>query len=287
MTAAQHRLQSASSTNGGSRLLQLTAAPASSIDGGVPDILPDPRAHKQPADREDAMAKDAREAASNSMDRGATASGIPNVEGGSGGSKSVIKVAENNNEKTKKMVRGKVRKRKPRKNTTKGWTPKDTTEEIIQESPGMENGRFTSQLQARTREDDCDSLPQLVGRSGPPGGITNRRMVGGHAPLLLMGAVAGADARRCSGREVGAARHNQGGGGGRRWRAPPLLEEAGAAVGGGGRLPSVARRRRVGRGGSLLPPEEAGGRLLPPLECAASGSPAIGEERLKEINLNQ
>ncbi|KAF0924542.1 hypothetical protein E2562_010182 [Oryza meyeriana var. granulata] len=181
----------------------------------------------------------------------------------------------------------KKRKRKPRKNTTKGWTPKDTTEEIIQESPGMENGRFTSQLQARTGEDDCDSLPQLVGRSGPPGGITNRRMVGGHAPLLLMGAVAGADARRYSGREAGATRRNQGGGaavgGGRRryWRrrAPPSVEEA------------DCRRWRaavaLGGGGSLLPPEEAGGHLLPPLECAASGSPAIREERLKEINLNQ
>ncbi|KAF0929174.1 hypothetical protein E2562_016412 [Oryza meyeriana var. granulata] len=124
-----------------------------------------------------------------------------------------------------------------------------------------ELGRFPSQLQARTREDDCDSLPQLVGRSGPPGGITNRRMVGGHAPLLLMGAVAGADARRCSGREAGATRRNRGGGGGRRWRAPPLLEEAGAAVGGGGRLPSVACRRRVGRRGK---PATAGGGWGPP-----------------------
>ncbi|XP_035823234.1 uncharacterized protein [Zea mays] len=91
------------------------------------------------------------------------------LEGGSGGSKSGPNISENENEKTKKMIRGKARcsgcgefghrkssykcslngtkkrKRKIRKNTTKGWTPKDllpgspvpTREQIMQESPGI------------------------------------------------------------------------------------------------------------------------------------------------------
>lgn len=129
------------------------------------------------------------------------------LEGGSGGSKCTKKVAENENEKTKKMIRGKVRcpncgelghmktsykcplngtkkrQRKPRKNSTKGWFPKESTperpettrEQLMQESPGIMTRRRLGILMGEVTSQEASSSQALETSTTAPRKMTPRK----------------------------------------------------------------------------------------------------------------